>query len=116
MLLTSLLNEPTKALRPTDPPYALKEAVTGEKAIQLSQIPAILVEGPNKILTERVVPCRLEGLTAIWTTLESAWYPLRKALMTGLSLGPKADLMVVVAMAELAVIARLVELKYPSWI
>jgi hypothetical protein len=55
-LLTSLLKEPVKLDLLSDPPYAVKEAVEGEKAIQLSQTALMFVVEPKRILIVRVVP------------------------------------------------------------
>jgi len=72
LLLMSILYSPMKFPRPNDPPKELKDALTGEKAIQLSQIPVSLVVGPNTTLIERVVFCKLKGLTATCIELDCA--------------------------------------------
>lgn len=65
------------------------------------------------------------GLTEICTLLEETSYPLMKTLMTGLSLAPKAELILVYASAQLhdAIVCMLSvliwdvpTLKYPNWI
>lgn len=65
----------------------------GEKASQESQTLRRAVEAPTVILTESLVPCRLMGLTEIWTVFEETSKPLMNTLMTGLSDCPKALLM-----------------------
>ena len=73
----------------------------GEKANQESQILLRLVAVPMVIFMVSLVPSRLVGLTEICTLLEETSKPLMKVLMTGLSDGPKAELMLAYATAQL---------------
>jgi hypothetical protein len=88
----SLLTEPEYLLCEYCPPYEPKEAETGEKASQESQMRLRPVDAPTVILMVSLVAWRLVGLTEIWRELEETSNPLMKTLMTGLSEGAKAEL------------------------